>query len=65
MCPNSKKLSEEETSNMIRKTAVPPKDRQQKILEGLRSNGCGYSKDPYAQAFQFSVASQMVKIEAR
>ncbi|CAB4068993.1 ELF2C [Lepeophtheirus salmonis] len=64
-CPNSKKLSDVETANMIRKTAVAPMDRKKIISTNLKSLNDFFSKDKYANEFGISMSKDMTLINAR
>ncbi len=64
-CPNTKKLTEKQTSQMIRHTSVSPDARREIIEKGQREANKKLKADPYAQKFQFSMGDQMVRIDAR
>jgi len=64
-CPQTKKLRDDETASMIRFTAVPPAERQKRIMENLRNMNDSFKKDPYATAFDITIDSQMTKISGR
>nr|XP_040574527.1 LOW QUALITY PROTEIN: protein argonaute-2-like [Lepeophtheirus salmonis] len=64
-CPNSKKLSDVETANMIRKTAVAPMDRKKNYKYYLKSLNDFFSKDKYANEFGISMSKDMTLINAR
>ena len=50
---------------MIRKTAMRPGDREKKIMEDLRRNNNMYKNDPFAKAFNISIADNMVSLTGR
>ncbi|XP_059352742.1 protein argonaute-2-like [Daphnia carinata] len=58
-----RKLSDFQTSAMIKVAATPADVRKQKILDSVRS--MQFDRDPYAQNFGISVDSQMAKIQGR
>jgi hypothetical protein len=66
-CPNSKKLTDTQTAAMIKSTAVPPKERQKRIVEGLKqlTSNNPMSNDPMAKEFGISVEYNMANIKAR
>ena len=63
--PTNKKLNEEETADMIKKTAVTPKDRKARIEKSLRDISNTFKRDQYAQEFGITVESCMSKVSAR
>lgn len=62
-CPNSKKLSEDQTAAIIKSTAVTPKERKEKIEQSLKSLKLGNNQ--FAKEFGISVQSSMEKVTAR
>ncbi len=64
-CPNNKKLTEDQTAQMIRFTAVTPEERKKRIEDGLRSMSNAFKQDPYAQEFGINVEGNMTTIPAR
>ncbi len=58
-----RKLSDLQTSAMIKVAATPADVRKRKILESVR--GMQFDKDLYAQHFGISVDSQMTKIQGQ
>jgi len=63
--PNNKKLGEEETAQMIRKTAVTPKERKERIENSLKNISNTFKNDEYAKEFGLSVEGVMSQIQAR
>jgi len=63
--PQSKKLGEEETAQMIRQTAVTPQDRKKRIENSLKDISNTFKDDPYAKEFGLSIEGVMSKISAR
>ena len=63
--PNNKKLGEEETAQMIRRTAVSPRERKERIENSLRNISNTFRSDEYAKEFGLSVEGVMSKIQAR
>lgn len=79
--PRSKKLPDdavatmikgdfEESKNEIYKiqnlgTAVPPLEREKKIMEGLKKNNNILKNDPYAEKFGVSIAGEFATLNAR
>lgn len=63
--PTNKKLNEEETADMIKKTAVTPSDRKARIEKSLRDVSNTFQSDKYAAEFGISVESCMSQIKAR
>lgn len=64
-CPNSKKLSEKETSNMIKQTALPPKERMNKTLDKVKEMNNNLSQNKYVSEFGLAIADNFTKIGAR
>lgn len=64
-CPNSKKLTQDETRNMIKATAVKPNIRKERIQENLKQMHNGFKNDPHAKAFGITVDDKFTKINAR
>merc|ERR1712129_147127 len=60
--PNNKELGEEETAQMIRKTAVTPKERIENSLKNISNT---FKNDEYAKEFGLSVEGVMSQIQAR
>jgi hypothetical protein len=65
VCPRSKVLSENNTRQMIKVTAVPPAERQNRIKQNLKDRSDAFKKDEYAQAFGITVNDQFASINAR
>ena len=63
--PTNKKLNEKETADMIKKTAVTPRDRKARIEKSLRDVSNTFQTDKYAAEFGISVESCMSQIQAR
>ena len=63
--PTNKKLNEEETAEMIKKTAVTPQDRKTKIEKSLSQISNTFQNDKYVAEFGISVESCMSRIQAR
>ena len=63
--PANKKLNEDETAEMIKKTAVTPKDRKARIEKSLADISNTFRKDEYVQEFGITVESCMSKVSAR
>eukprot|EP00092_Neocalanus_flemingeri_P005039 GFUD01005419.1.p1 GENE.GFUD01005419.1~~GFUD01005419.1.p1 ORF type:complete len:1029 (+),score=236.79 GFUD01005419.1:45-3089(+) len=63
--PQSKKLGEDETAQMIKTTAVTPYDRKKRIEDNLRDISNTFQNDQYAKEFGLSVESVMSQIPAR
>ena len=63
--PRKKKLQDDAVANMIRKTAIKPLERQEKIKNGLKLNNAAYKNDPYAKEFGISLAGTMTKLTGR
>ena len=63
--PTNKKLNEEETADMIKKTAVTPQDRKARIEKSLADISNTFKRDQYAQEFGITVESCMSKVSAR
>ena len=63
--PTNKKLNEEETADMIKKTAVTPRDRKARIEKSLADISNTFQSDKYAQEFGITVESCMSKVSAR
>jgi hypothetical protein len=65
-CPNSKKLTDVQTAAMIKRTAVPPKERQKCIVEGLKKIfNNDLNNDSMAKEFSISVVPDMTVIKSR
>ena len=52
-------------ANMIKKTAVPPKERTRRIQENMRAMSNYYQTDPYAKEFGIQVEDKWLTINAR
>jgi len=63
--PQCKKLTDDETAHMIRKTAVTPKERKERIENSLRNISNTFKDDEYAKEFGLSVEGIMSQIQAR
>ena len=63
--PRNKTLSEKAQGEMVRKTAVRPGDRERKILQELKMNNNIHNNDPFAKAFNISVADHLLTLKAR
>ena len=63
--PTNKKLNEEETADMIKKTAVTPKERKARIEKSLAEISNTFRSDKYVQEFGITVESCMSKVSAR
>ena len=63
--PQSKKLGDIETAEMIKKTAVTPTDRKKRIEESLKEISNTFKDDKFAQEFGISVESVMSQVQAR
>jgi len=63
--PNSKKLGDEEAAQMIKKTAVSPMERKERIENSLRNISNTFRNDEYAKEFGLSVEGVMSQIQAR
>ena len=63
--PTNKKLNEAETAEMIKTTAVTPKDRKERIEESLAEISNTFRSDKYAQEFGITVESCMSKVSVR
>ena len=63
--PRNKKLSDEEVASMIRQTAVPPLERQQRIKENLKQMNKAFKNDPYAKAFGIKLKEECVTVTGR
>jgi len=63
--PQCKKLGDEDTAQMIRKTAVTPKERKERIENSLRNISNTFKSDEYAKEFGLSVEGVMSQIQAR
>ncbi len=63
--PRNKKLTDEEVASMIRQTAVPPAERQQRIKENLKKMNDSFKSDPYAQAFGIKVKEECISVQGR
>ena len=63
--PTNKKLNEEETADMIKKTAVTPQDRKARIEKSLADISNTFQSDKYAKEFGITVESCMSKVTAR
>ena len=50
---------------MIRFTAIPPEQRQKRIMENLKSLSDGFKKDPYAKEFGIQVRGIMTQVTGR
>ncbi len=64
-CPRSKALTAENTSAMIKVTAVRPNERQAAIKRNLQFRGNAFKNDPYAKAFGLSVESNFANVNGR
>ena len=62
-CPTSKRLTGQETTYMIKQTAVKPEEREKKILDGVKNSGL--LNNGYCQEFQLSVADKFTEVDAR
>lgn len=60
----SKRLSGDQTSDMIRATTQKPVDRQKSIQEAVDVT-LKYSNNPYMKAFGFEVSQEMMQVKAR
>ncbi len=63
--PRNKKLSDEEVASMIRQTAVPPMERQQRIKDNLKKMNKSFKADPYAKAFGIKIKEECVAVTGR
>jgi hypothetical protein len=45
VCPRQKKLTDQQTANMIRKTAVRPAERKANIINGLKMMNNNYMQE--------------------
>ena len=63
--PTNKKLNEDETADMIKKTASTPSDRKARIEASLEEISNTFKNDKYAREFGITVESYMSKIPAR
>ena len=63
--PTNKMLNEKETEDMVKKTAVKPRDRKAKIEKSLADISNTFQNDKYAQEFGITVESCMSKLSAR
>ncbi len=63
--PRNKRLSDDEVANMIRQTAIPPLERQQRIKENLKKMNKGFKTDPYAKAFGIKIKEECVTVTGR
>ena len=52
-------------ANMIKKTAVPPKERTQRLYDNMKAMNYYYQKDPYAKEFGVRVEDQWLQLDAR
>ena len=50
---------------MIKKTAVPPKERTQRLYDNMKAMNYYYQKDPYAKEFGVRVEDQWLQLDAR
>ena len=58
-----RKLTGEQTQQMIRHTAIPAPDRMQKIMELIQK--LHYESDPYTRDFGITIKKEMVTIQGR
>ena len=56
-----RKLSDIQTTNMIRNAATPANVRKQKILEAV--SGMNFGADKYCRNFEISVDTKMVQVD--
>ncbi len=63
--PRNKKLTDEEVASMIRQTAVPPLERQQRIKENLKKMNHSFKNDSYAKAFGIKIKEECVTVTGR
>ena len=50
---------------MIKKTAVPPTERTQRLKDNMKAMNHYYQKDPYAKEFGILVEDKWLQIDAR
>ena len=63
--PRSKALPERAQADMIRRTARTPGEREKMIMQELQKNNAIYKNDPYAKAFNLSIADNLVELTGR
>ena len=63
--PNSKKLTDKQTAEMIKFTAIKPEERMKRIQQGLRDLNNNGKGDPFAKAFGITVEDNFQKISGR
>ncbi len=64
-CPNSKRMTEDQTTNMIRRTAVRPEDRKKRIEGEVKKLKDSLGGNGYAREFGLSVEDKMSRVEGR
>jgi len=65
LAPTTKKLSEDETAEMIKQTALQPNIRKQRIQRNLRELKNSFKDDPYAKAFGLEINDKMAEMRGR
>ena len=63
--PIHKALPDKAQADMIRNTAMSPGEREKKITENLKKNNSMYKNDPFAKAFNISIADNLVSLTGR
>lgn len=60
--PNSKKLSDRQTADMIKFTAIRPEERLKRIRQGVRDMNNNGRGDPFAQEFGLTIQDNFEEI---